>query len=93
MSAPYIVTTQIRTTATFRTLAGALSNTTAVCSVKAPDGTISTPSVTNDSTGVYSADVTLDQAGTWYIEWQGTVTVIAAGDTAIRVRSSYVDAT
>ena len=93
MSAPYIVTTQIRTTATFRTLAGALSNTTAVCSVKAPNGTISTPSVTNDSTGVYSADVTLDQAGTWYIEWQGSVTVIAAGDTAIRVRSSYVDAT
>ena len=93
MAAPYIVTTQIRTTATFRTLAGALSNTTAVCSVKAPNGTITTPSVTNDSTGMYSADVTLDQAGTWYIEWQGSVTVIAAGDTAIRVRSSYVDAT
>ena len=91
MSAPYIVTTQILTTATFRTLAGAVSHTTAVCSVKAPNGTITTPSVTNDSTGMYSADVTLDQAGTWYIEWQGTVTVIAAGDTAIAVRASYVD--
>lgn len=91
MTAPYIVTTQIRTTATFRTLAGALSDTTAVCSVKAPDGTTSTPSVTHDSTGVYSADVTLDQAGTWYIEWQGSGTVIAAGDTAIAVRASYVD--
>lgn len=91
MSAPYIVTTQIRTTATFRTLLGALSNTTAVCSVKAPDGTVSTPSVTNDSTGVYHADVTLDQAGTWYVEWQGSGTVIAASDTAIAVRQSYVD--
>jgi len=66
--------------ATFRTLAGALSNTTAVCTVKAPDGTISTPGVTNDSIGVYHADVTLDQVGTWYVEWQGSGTVIAAGD-------------
>jgi len=87
----YVATTLIRTTATFRTVAGVLSNTTAVCTVKAPDGTTSAPSVTNDSTGVYHADVTLDQAGTWYIEWQGTVTVIAAGDTAISVRKSYVD--
>jgi hypothetical protein len=91
MAAPYIVTTQIRITATFRTLAGALSNTTAICTVQAPDGTLTTPSVTNDSTGVYSADVTLDQAGTWYVEWQGSGTVVAAGDTAIAVRQSYVD--
>lgn len=91
MTAPYIVTTQIRVTATFRTLAGALSNTTAVATVKAPDGTASTPAVTNDSTGVYHADVTLDQAGTWYIEWQGSGTVIAAADQAISVRASYVD--
>jgi len=87
----YIVTTQIRATATFRTAAGVLSNTTAVCTVKAPDGTTTTPSVTNDSTGVYHADISLDQAGTWYIEWQGSVTVIAASDTAISVRKSYVD--
>ena len=91
MTLPYIVTTQIRSTATFRTLAGALSNTTAVCSVKAPDGTTSAPAVVNDSTGVYHADITLDSAGTWYIEWQGSVTVIAAGDVAIPVRASYVD--
>ena len=91
MPAPYIVTTQIRVTATFRTLAGALSDTTAVCTVKRPDATTTTPTVVNDSTGVYHADITLDQAGTWYIEWQGSVTVIAAGDTAISVRASYVD--
>jgi hypothetical protein len=87
----YIVTTQIRATATFRTPDGSLSNTTAVCTVKAPDGTTTTPSVTNDSTGVYHADITLDQAGSWRIEWQGSVTVIAAGDAAVNVRKSYVD--
>ena len=92
MITPYVVTTQIRVTATFRTLADVLSNTTAVCTVKKPDGTAATPSVVNDSTGVYHADITLDQAGTWYIEWQGTVTVIAAGDVAIVARASYVDA-
>jgi hypothetical protein len=92
MAEPYIVTTQIRTTGTFRSLAGALADTTAVCTVKAPDGTTTTPAVVHDSTGVYHADITLDQAGTWYIEWQGTVSVIAAGDAAINVRASYVDA-
>lgn len=92
MAEPYIVTTQIRTTGTFRTLAGALSNTTAVCTVKAPDGTTTTPTVVNDSTGVYHSDITLDQVGTWYIEWQGSGTVVAAGDQAISVRASYVDA-
>lgn len=91
MAEPYIVTTQIRTTGTFRSLAGALADTTAVCSVKAPDGTITTPSVVHDSTGVYHADITLDQAGTWYIEWQGSGAVIAAGDSAISARASYVD--
>lgn len=92
MAAPYIVTTQIRSTATFRNLAGALADTTAVCSVKAPDGTASSPSVTHDSTGVYSADITLNQAGAWRIEWQGSVTVIAADDTVVYARSSAVDA-
>lgn len=91
MAEPYVVTTQIRVTGTFRSLAGALADTTAVCTVKAPDGTITTPSVVHDSTGVYHADITLDQAGMWYIEWQGTVTVIAAGDVAISVRRSFVD--
>lgn len=88
----YIATTQVRTTATFRNLAGAVANpTTVVCTVKAPDGATSTPSVTNSGTGIYYADVTLNQAGIWSVEWQGTGALIAAGDTALTARESYVD--
>jgi hypothetical protein len=89
----YIVQTQIRVTATFRNLAGALTNPTAVtCTVKKPDGTTATATPASSSTGVYTADITLDAPGTWYVEWQGTGAVIAAGDAALNVRSSYVDA-
>lgn len=92
MTAPYIVTTQVRVTATFRDIAGALANPTAVvCTVKKPDGTTSTPANANAGTGIYTADITLDSPGTWYIEFQGTGAVIAASDEAITVRSSYVD--
>lgn len=88
----YIVTTQVRLTGTFRDLAGVLANPTAVvCTVEAPDGTTSTPSVTNSGTGIYYADVTLSQAGTWKVEWQGTGALIVAGDEVVEARASYVD--
>lgn len=88
----YVVTTQVRITATFRGLADALADPTAVvCTIKAPDGTTSAPSVTHGSIGVYTADITLNQAGTWRVEWQGTGALIAASDTTLVARASYVD--
>lgn len=45
---------------------GALANASAtVVTVTAPDGTTTTPSVTNASTGVYTVDVTATMAGVW----------------------------
>ena len=88
---PYLVTTQIKTTGTFRDLAGVLANTSAVCTVKNPLGVASTPVVTNESTGVYSALILLDAAGRWAIEWQGTGTLIVAGDELVQARVSWVD--
>lgn len=88
----YVTQTRIRTRATFQDIAGADTNpTTVVCTVKAPDGTTSTPSVTRTATGVYVADVTLSSAGSWRIEWQGTGALVAAGDTVIEARNSWVD--
>lgn len=47
--------------------AGALANaSTSVITVTLPDGTTATPSVTNASTGVYTADVSATMAGLWY---------------------------
>lgn len=88
----YVVTTQVRITAEVRDLAGALTNTALVCTVEDPAGVETTPTVANDSTGVYHVDLTLNQAGRWKVEFQGSVTVIVAGDTAITARLSKVDA-
>jgi hypothetical protein len=88
----YIVSTRIRSTATFVNVAGANADPTAVvCTVKNPAGTTSTPSVTNSATGIYYADITLDAVGRWLIEWQGTGALIAAGDADVYARASYVD--
>lgn len=34
--------------------------------------------IVKDSTGAYHADLSLDTAGTWYYEWEGTGAVEAA---------------
>lgn len=88
----YVVQTRIRTRATFADLTGAAVNpTTVVCTVKAPDGTTSTPSVTRTATGIYVADVTLSSAGSWRIAWQGAGALIVAGDAVIEARESWVN--
>lgn len=89
----YVVTTEVRVTATYTDLAGATANpTSVVCIVEAPDGTTTTPGVTNSAAGVYYSDVTLDQAGRWKVEFQGTGAIVAAGDVTITARASAVDA-
>ena len=49
--------------------AGALTNATVALTVTAPDGTTSTPSVTNSATGTYTSAFTLTSAGTWLWVW------------------------
>jgi hypothetical protein len=63
--------------------AGALANATAVAlTITLPDGTTATPSVTNSSTGVYSATYTPAVSGRFGVRW------VATGTNA----STYVDA-
>ena len=88
----YLISTTVRVTATFKNLAGTNADpTSVVCTVKDPGGATTTPSVTPGATGIYYADITLDEVGTWYVEWQGTGALVVAGDTALTVRSTYVD--
>ena len=56
--------------------AGALTNATVVLSVTDPAGTITTPSVTNASTGTYTAVITLSTAGLWQWKWTASGTVV-----------------
>jgi hypothetical protein len=62
-----------RISTTVTDTAGDLVNAaTAVLTVTAPDGTTSTPAVTNPSAGTYHADVTIDAAGRWLWRWATT---------------------
>lgn len=75
---------RVRLTATFRNQASALANpTTVTIRVRRPSGAVETLDETNDSTGVYTAEVVVDAAGQW------VATAIGSGngvDTAITTR-------
>lgn len=55
---------------------GTLTNATVALTVTAPDGTTSTPTVTNASTGTYTAAFTLSSAGVWSWVWTVSGTVV-----------------
>lgn len=65
-------------------------NATVTLTVKAPDGTTSTPAVSHDGTGQYSATVEMTAAGPWQYRWVATGTVKAADEGLISVRRSGV---
>jgi hypothetical protein len=86
----YDVGDQVRVTATFTSLTGALTDATAVCTVKHPDGTLTTPAVTHGTTGVYTADIPIDAQGAWWYRFVGTGAVIAASEETFFVRTRVV---
>lgn len=80
-------------TGTFRNASGALANpTTVTLRVRKPDGTTSTVSNSNSSTGIYTASVPLDQSGVWRYKWWGTGAVAEAGEGWFTVRRERVAA-
>jgi hypothetical protein len=50
---------------------GVLASATVTCTITLPDGTTSAPSVSNPSTGRYTASYTPAVAGTFYVRWVG----------------------
>ena len=84
---------QVRITATFKT-AGTATATTSTCTHRQPDGTnISpAPTVTSGSgTGIYYADISLEQVGTHTIKIASTDVVIAAETIELVVAKSIFD--
>jgi hypothetical protein len=66
----------------------ALTNpTTIACSVEAPDGTTSTPTPVNVSTGVYYVVFTASQAGRYVITWTGTGSAAGVEQQIVDVRA------
>lgn len=83
------------TSPVIRDLTGAAVNTpTLVLTVTKPDGSTSTPAVTNTGAGgLYTATFTVDQAGLWRYIWtaSGTVTSVDGGQfTAATASRVYV---
>lgn len=62
-------------------IAGVLADATVVLSVTDPAGTVTTPSVTHASTGVYTASVTTTAVGLWFYKWtvSGTAVEVESG--------------
>jgi hypothetical protein len=46
--------------------------TTVTLTVTSPTNVVTTPTPTNTAAGVYTADITCDEDGTWQYEWVGT---------------------
>lgn len=75
----------VRIQATFRDIDGvARDPTTVTLRVRKPSGTVTTPAVSHPTpgSGVYYADVSLDEAGVWRYEWTttGNPTVAEGGE-------------
>lgn len=66
-----ILSTQVRNTA------GALTDATVVLLVTKPDGSTTSPAVSHDGTGLYSASLTVDQAGLWQYKWTASGAVVS----------------
>lgn len=77
--------------ATFRNTAGVATNPTGVTlTVRAPDGTVTTPTPTNPSTGVYHFDLAASQAGLYWYTFKGTGTVTAADRNSFYVEEDWI---
>ncbi len=74
----------------WRNPGGDLTGTITLLTLRRPDGTTTTPTVTNPSTGRYEAVITVDQPGTWSYRWVTTDVLEAAEEGRLYVRRSAV---
>lgn len=84
----YSVGTAVQIDTQVRNLAGVLADATVAVVVTKPDGTTTSPSVSHDGTGLYSAVVTVDQAGPWLYVWTASGAVAAVRDGQFHVEAT-----
>lgn len=88
----YDVGDYIQITGTFRSQASVLTNpSTVAAAVRTPNGSLITPSPAMATTGIWTAEVSIDnQPGMWRYRWSGTGGLQAAGENVFKVRRSEV---
>jgi hypothetical protein len=89
-----IVGSRLSSECNFR-IAGVLTDPAAViCTVKSPAGNVTTytypAAIFRDTAGVYRAEFVADEAGTWWVRFEGSGVVEAVNETAVSVRASSV---
>lgn len=85
----YDVGTQVRLSVAFTDVDGNPADpTTVVCRVRNCGGSISTPTVLQDGTGLYHVDVLLSSTGNWFYRFEGSGALIAVADAQINVTPS-----
>ena len=94
--ATYDVGDQVRVTATFKTagVLTAIAGATTSATHRLPDGTDKSPAptiTTGSGTGIYYADISLDQVGTHTIKIASTDVVVAAETIELVVKKSIFD--
>ncbi len=81
----FTLNSQIRCLARIKDINGQLvAGATPTISFTRPDLTTTSPTVINDAVGVYHADVTLNQAGTWSVA-ESSTGVVTAGSLSFTV--------
>ena len=85
----YEVGSLVRTSVTVTDVNGAAADATMAVAVTRPDGTAftPTPSIVHDGTGLYHADVQVDQPGVWPVVWSAGGAVISVYSNQLTVRS------
>lgn len=76
--------------ATFRDASGLGADTTVTLTVRAPDGTLTTPTPAHPSTGVYHYDLSASQPGLWWYTFKGTGGVAAADRNSFYVEEDWI---
>jgi Bacterial Ig-like domain (group 1)/YtkA-like len=83
--ADFTLNSQVRVLARIKDVNGQLvAGATVTITFTRPDASTTSPSVTNDSVGIYHSDVTLNQAGTWTVA-ESSTGVVTAGSLTFTV--------
>lgn len=86
---PYDIGDKVRVIGTFTDIDGGFVDPSVVTiKFKSPSSVVTTPTVVNESPGVYHADQSITAAGTWYYRVESTGTGQAAGEGQFTVTPS-----
>lgn len=90
MASTFDIGDRVRLKASFSDEGAAVDPTSVTCTVRAPDGALTSPGVSKDDVGRYSAEVAPDSAGAWLFRFEGTGAYVAAEEREFFIRERLV---